>query len=350
MEFVDEFGFDVSSLKTYSGYYLNSDILKKSASGGIATAISEGFINDGGIVFGVKYSEDFKSAEFCMVNNIKDLTLLRGTKYIAPRKEVYIDNQYYSVYKLTAEKLALGMKVLFIGLGCDIAAVKKTCESQNISTDNLFTIDLICHGPTTQDVAAQFIDTLEKQYKSKVIDFNVRYKKEGWVPIFLRAVFESGQIYEKLFYETDYGRAFAIFPREGCFSCKFRGVNHCSDLSIGDYWGMDKIEPEYNKYGVSVAFVNNCSKGMELLNLINQATFHLQETDTIRALRGNMNYCFPREKSEKYDSFKLNFKRKGLHYAAAHTVPSTQRFKLNVKKLVKKMLPFSIFKTKSKHH
>lgn len=181
-----DLGFDTSRLKAYSGYFNDNEKLLQSASGGGATAIAEAFLSRGGIVFGVSYSQDFKSAEFVCASTPGELAKLKGSKYIESRKEILIDNKLQSIYKVVAEKLKSNNKVLFIGLGCEVAAMQSYLDTKYIDTTNLYLIDLICHGPTSPEVARQFIEKLEKKFKSKVISFSVRYKKrDGLLHIYL---------------------------------------------------------------------------------------------------------------------------------------------------------------------
>ena len=79
---VDEFGFDISKIKAYSGYYKDERKLRASASGGIATEIAEKFILHGGVVFGVIYSSDFRNAEYYCAQSVDELDKLKGSKYI----------------------------------------------------------------------------------------------------------------------------------------------------------------------------------------------------------------------------------------------------------------------------
>lgn len=339
---LEKFGYDVSELKSYSGYYKDNVKLKQSSSGGIATAIAEKFIAGGGVCFGVKYTDDFRKAEYCCIDKVSELEQLKGSKYIYADKKITIDSIKYSVYDILKEKLCNGYKVLYIGLGCDIAAVYKYCEFNKVDIRNLYTIDLICNGPTFQEVAKQFIDSIEKKYKSDIKEFTVRYKKCGWEPAYIRAVFHNGKIYEKPFNDSDYGLAFRNYCQEACFSCKFRGKNHKSDITIGDYWGIDKSSDEYNSDGVSIVFVNNPTKSDYLLKLINKDEFELSETDTIRALRGNPNYYRPRPYNSNYEKFKSDFNNKGLHYAARHVFSLKERFIMCIKKVIKRLVPHSI--------
>ena len=155
--FVKRAELNVDNLRAYAGYFYNQEKLLASSSGGMATAIAEAVIGRGGVVFGVTYSADFKSAEYCCVAHIDDLHKLKGSKYITSQKRIRVNTQYISVYSEVQRHLDLGKLVLFIGLGCDVAALYRFCERNHINVDNLYTMDLICYGPTSPRVAAQFI-------------------------------------------------------------------------------------------------------------------------------------------------------------------------------------------------
>ena len=65
MDFLDnKYGVDTSALKVYSGYLKSVDELCTVASGGAATALSEYIVQKDGAVFGVAYTDNFRSAEF----------------------------------------------------------------------------------------------------------------------------------------------------------------------------------------------------------------------------------------------------------------------------------------------
>ena len=312
-----ECNFNYSELKTYSGYYIDKNKLKESASGGAATVISENIIKSGGCVFGIVYTNNFYEAEYYCAETLEELKKLKGSKYVETKKTITNDGKLCSVYDILENKLKLGKKVLYIGLGCDIGAVYKICENKNLDISNLYTIELICHGPTTKEVHSKYISELEEKFNSKIIDFTVKYKKVGWVPQYIHAEFENRKIYERPFAGSDYGVAFSIYTRKACFNCKFRADNHKADIVIGDYWGLQKDMPGYNEYGVSIMFVRN-EKGDSLIKDIDDTIFSLQETSTKFALENNKMYYKCREKHQKYDAFEKNFKCKGLHYAVTY--------------------------------
>ena len=109
---------------------------------------------------------------------------------------------------------------------------------------------LICHGPTSAKVHEEYVEWLEKRYRSRIKAFSVRYKEKGWTPPYLRAEFENGQVFMKPFYETEYGMAFAVMARESCYRCPFKGENRRGDIMIGDFWGASESDP----FGTATAF------------------------------------------------------------------------------------------------
>lgn len=310
----NKFGFDCSGLKAYSGHFIELEKLKKSASGGGATAISEAMIKAGGVVFGVIYNNDFNGCEYFCAEKIEDLQKLKGSKYIETTKQICCDGVYKSVYEVVATKLQEGKKVLFVGLECVIAALYKHIEIHGIGMDNLYTVSLICHGTTFPKVLEDYIATIEKKYSSKVKSFTVRHKKSGVRPIYIRAEFENGKLLEIPFYETDYGYAFGAYTPSRCYSCSFRGENHMADVTVGDCWGLPQGTDGYNKYGVSV-FITKTQKGEQLIAMIDQSEFRIDERDIESGLKYSPVYYKMRKKPKDWEVFKNNLEKRGLHYA-----------------------------------
>ena len=98
------------------------------------------------------------------------------------------------------------------------------------------------------------------------------------------AEFENGKIFTEQFYNSEYGHAFAKFARPGCYSCNFRGENHKSDITVCDFWGLEKNMPGYNPDGVSALLVRS-EKGRELINLIDREKFQLDDADADNIFR-----------------------------------------------------------------
>ncbi len=307
-----------SAIDVIYGYYLNDDKLKKSASGGACTALAETIIEKyKGVVFGAAYSADYSQVEYAMAKTVDQLSALRGSKYVPAKKVILIDNRYVPVFDIVIENLKKSVTVLFIGLGCDVAALLKKCLSENVDTTNLYTVDLICHGPAPEKVHTDYVEWLKKRFNSDIKSFSVRYKKEGWVPPYLHAEFENGKTYEINFYKTDYSKAFSKIARPGCYKCPFKGSEHKADLTVGDYWGVKPGMPEYNKNGVSVVFLNN-QKGCQLVSEIDKNSFFYSEADRELAIANNPMYLKNRQKDPKYEQFCRDLNKKNLMYAVLH--------------------------------
>ena len=308
-------------LAAYSGYLKDENLLVKSASGGFAYAIARAAIEAGGVVYSVRYSPDFRCGQWARATEIPELEAFRGSKYVESEK-VYDGFNLYESIKSDVEG---GRDVLAIGLPCDIGAIKAYlgCEAQNLTC-----VDLICHGPTLKKVADEYLTALEKKRRSSIVDFTVRYKKDGfWTPPYLRAVFSSGEVFEAPFYSTDYGRAFTVCSTPRCYSCNFKGEAHASCLTLGDFWGLTREnEREWNEKGSSIAFARS-ERGKELLEGIKDIAC-VFETDADFAMAHNALLNVQKRKHPSYDAFLVNLEKKGLHYAVKKTRPLKERARL----------------------
>ncbi len=311
----------------YGGYLNDESKLMQSASGGIATAMSEFMIEQGGYVAGVAYSNDFYKAEYILINNNSDIYKLKGSKYIECEKN--------NIYEKVKNKITSGEKVLFFGLPCVIAALYKYIGTR---PENLLTCELICHGPTSAQVHKEYVTYLEDKYQSKIIDFSVRHKKDAWTPGYLYAKFENGQIFEKPFYKTEYGVAFSVLGRESCYCCKFKGNNRQGDIMIGDFWGATENDEYWNKYGVSSVFAET-EKGNDFLKSTPGIT--LFPTTFEKVVERNQMVIQSKIKKDNRDRFSKLLSKKGLMYAVKRTASlKTKISKLlpcNLKPLIKKL-------------
>ena len=292
-------------MEVYSGYVKSKTKLLNSSSGGVATSLAERIIEIGGVVFGVRYTDDFYSAEFCKVDSICDLKQIQGTKYINASKKYLFEN--------LPEALSSNRYVLIFGLGCDIAAVRAFCKNKDLNTDRLFCVDILCHGPAPQIIHENFIKELEKKYKGKIVEYSVRYKYKGWYPFYVRAVFDNGKVYLKPFSNTDFGIAFYNVANPLCTKCCFKGEKHQGDICVGDYWGIQPNSSTWNYYGVSVIVIQN-EKGKRLLGFLDNS-FFIEPASKDIFLMGNPMYYESRKELFDNDVFIKCLEKNGLHFA-----------------------------------
>lgn len=295
----------------YGGYLSDDKKLIQSTSGGIATALAERMLEIGGFVAGVAYSEDLYRAEYILIHDKSEIGKLKGSKYIECEKG--------TIYSDVKRLLDLGEKVLFFGLPCAVAALYRFLGGR---PENLLTCELICQGPTSHRIHQEYVTHLEEKYQSKLIDFSVRHKKKGWTPPYLYAKFENGRVFEKRFYETEYGYAFSVLGRESCYSCNYRGNDRQGDIMIGDFWGATERDAFWNRYGVSVVFAET-KKGNDFLYFVEGVK--LFPTTFEKAVEKNPMVIHPRRRENEREKFSVLLSEKGLIYAAKHSIGIKKR-------------------------
>ena len=124
--------------------------------------------------------------------------------------------------------------------------------------ENLITIDLFCHGVPSPKVFDKYVKEIEKNNNDKLIEYCFRDKSTGWDTYSNRALFKNNEI-SNIHDQNDYMRIFLsdVALRESCYNCNFKLGNKYSDITLGDFWGVQNYYPKmYNKKGVSAIIIN----------------------------------------------------------------------------------------------
>jgi coenzyme F420-reducing hydrogenase beta subunit len=238
--------------KAFACYSKNQSIRMKSSSGGVFSLIASEVIKDNGVVFGAGFDKDF-NVEHSYVEKIEDLERFVGSKYVQSK----IGNAYKEAKKF----LGQGRKVLFTGTPCQIEGLRSFLQK---SYDNLICQDLICHGVPSPMVWRQYKKYITKGNKIKDIYF--RNKDLGWNTFSLKIEMEEC-IYTKSANEDSFMRAFLtnLCLRPSCYYCSFKTLQRRSDITLADFWGIERILPcMSDDKGTSLVFANS-QKGMDLL-------------------------------------------------------------------------------------
>ncbi|MBE6740169.1 MAG: 4Fe-4S dicluster domain-containing protein [Ruminococcaceae bacterium] len=290
--------------KVYAVINGDKEVLKKSASGGAFSLLADEVLKNNGIVYGCTLTDDMQVVHID-VDNEEDLQKLRGSKYV--------QSDLKETYKEIGQHLKDGRPVLFTGTPCQVDGLNFYLKAKNQSTEGLLTVDLLCHGVPSPKLWADFVNYLEKTYKSKLTDFKFRTKIAGWENSIETATFENG----KTIKNTNQVRSFlALFYqnvslRPMCYSCRYNSYKRVSDITIGDYWGIDKSHPEINdNKGLSVVLVNT-GKGNWIFEkvLTNAKVLETKKEDAIQqALERN-----PTAKRD-VDKFWQEYHEKGFDF------------------------------------
>lgn len=301
-------GKQINLLSNYGGFSKDESDIKKSSSGGFATILGRYFIENRGAVYGVRYSDDCKSALYDKATSVSELERFRTSKYIQPRKG--------DIFKRVKKDLEANQNVLFVGLPCDIASLKCFLKKDY---EGLLLVSLICHGPTSPLVHKQFCDELELHHNSKLSFISVRHKVEGCYPYYIKADFEDGSTHHEQFAKTDYDVAFQFMKRPSCSACPFKLYNNeygiQSDLIIGDFHFAHPGMVHYNKWGSSQISVIT-EKGQSIVNRLSPS-FNLSPITVGEATHYNIALIEPIPQKINRSSFSNTFAKKSLHSAAS---------------------------------
>lgn len=294
------------NVETYACYNLNEKIRLQSSSGGIFSIIAEQILNENGIVVGAAFDENFGVHHIC-INSINELDLLRRSKYVQSNmNDIYIQIEKY---------LNQNKKVLFSGTPCQVQAIYSYFNTLKINIENLFCIDLFCHGVPSDSLWKDYIKYRENIANSKTKSISFRDKSDGWNNFSVYFQFENNLMYCKSNTEDLYMQGFLrnVFFRPSCYSCQFKGINRSSDITLADLWGIKNISPELDDdKGCSVIMVNS-KKGLYLFNLI-QKNIYYKEIDLEKVIYYNSGAISPSIYSERKDMFYNNYYEKHLSF------------------------------------
>lgn len=265
--------------EVYATWSLNKEIRYNSTSGGLFSEIAKIVLREKGYVAGAQYNND-NLVEHILVDNKEGLEKIRQSKYI--------QSDAKNIYTEIKTKLKQDKKVAFCGAPCQVAALYAYLGKEY---ENLLTIDFICRGMNSPKAYRAWLYEIEKEEKSKVKKVWFKYKVNGWKnsPRCTKVDFENGTC--KVF-EGDKNTFMSgylgpnLYIRPSCGNCDFKGIQRQGDLTLADFWGIDKELDD--DQGTSLVLVNS-KKGKQFFTEISQCIFK-QEMNIEDILDGNV--CF----------------------------------------------------------
>lgn len=308
----------------YAAYNKNEKELLSSASGGIFSLLANSILNENGIVIGAMLDSNNKLKHIA-IKNKEDLDELKGSKYL--------QSDLNNIFTFIKENIK-NNKILFVGTPCQVAGLKAFIKQDY---NNLYCIDLICHGVPSPKLFYKYIKELERRNHDKVINYNFRDKSIGWEIYSNKIVFKKRTTIVELARNNYYMQLFLgdNALRKSCYSCNFKLGNKYSDITLGDFWGIKKKHPKiYNKKGVSAIIINN-SKGQEIFEKIKENLIFkaCSEKDIID---GNLSLIESSKFTKKREYFfddldKLNIKELSNKY---NNISFSKRIKHKIKNIV----------------
>ena len=285
--------------------YLRSPILWKqgwcsdeeqrltSSSGGAVSSIIRAFIKNQGVAIACSFNKG--NFGFEIVTHPADLKNIKGSKYVKSDAS----GVYRAIKELISQK-----KVLFIGLPCQVSALLNSLQySKNI--DNLYTIDLICHGTPSINLLNSFL----KEYGANLNELStISFRNNNSYNLSCNGKKIAGERIRD-YYTSAFLKG--TIHTEGCYKCRYAGRDRCSDITAGDSWGSELSQEEIDK-GISLLLVQT-QKGKAL---IEEADLSLYDVDIEKAIKANRQLIGPAEKDKKRQLFfNLYQKSSSFNYA-----------------------------------
>ncbi|MCK5236940.1 MAG: Coenzyme F420 hydrogenase/dehydrogenase, beta subunit C-terminal domain, partial [Deltaproteobacteria bacterium] len=246
----------------FAGWCRDEKIRKESSSGGVFTLLAEYVLDNNGFVCGASFDEDNRLKQV-IIDDKKELPKLRGSKYI--------QCEMGDVFLRIKELLDENKVVLYVGTPCQVAGLHGFLRKDY---DTLLSVDLLCHGTPSQKIFDRYMEEVGEG-KDEISGISFRDKTTGWSNFSFCFSFD----YKKNNVQSKYLRQFRntrymvgltknLTLRPCCTSCAFATLPRVSDITLGDFWGIDSYDKNLDDDGgTSMILVNN-SKGRKLLEKI----------------------------------------------------------------------------------
>lgn len=285
----------------YAAINNDESIRMQSSSGGIFTLLAEYVIENGGVVFGACFDRDWNVVHD-YTETKEGLVRFRGSKYVQSN----VGNSFSQVKIF----LDAGREVLFSGTPCQVAGLKNYLRKPY---PNLLTVDLVCHGVPSPDVWRKYLqETVCKAYRIKknksavnicdyISDIKFRAKDKGWKKYSFKIEYKDGRIEINPFYENPYMNIFLsnLSLRPSCYVCPAKLNNVQSDITLADFWGVNKIDPNIDDdKGCGLLFLNNKEKIGLLYSL--QCMLFNQSIDSVSKYNPSILYFAKKNINRKF--------------------------------------------------
>lgn len=289
---------NLSQPDAYAARHKDMREVETSRSGAAFIAISDYVLENGGVVYGAGYADHFRVVHKRATTK-EQRDEFKGSKYV--------QSDLNTVFRQVKQDLKDGLTVLFSGTPCQTAGLNSYIGKK--LRERLILVDIVCHGVPAPYLWRDYLKYLEKRQGSSICWVNFRDKQEyGWAAHRETFKFVKGggkMSFTYLFYQH-------IMFRQSCEKCHFANTRRPSDITLADFWGWEKTDPNINKddKGVSLVLVNT-EKGRELFEKIKDRMI-VVPARLEDCLQPNLQH--PSVFSQKYSDFEHDYMEKGFEY------------------------------------
>lgn len=297
----------------YAAYHEEAAIRHTGSSGSIFYALACGVISEGGVVYGAAMCSDLQLRH-------TRATDLEGIK--RQMKSKYIQSDTSGVYTQVLEDVRKGVKVLFVGTPCQCKALHNLVSAR--LRNNLIIADFVCHGVPSQKLFNESVKAFESRTLSKVINFSFREKSDNQLRNYAIEYLGRKGVPRRVVSDPDewpycFGYFNHIIQRNSCYKCQMRTTERSSDITLADFWGVDKVLPGTKdiEKGYSM-IVTNTSKGEEVIHQLHDCCIVKVEKGLDFCVKRNSAYTRPDYKSIVRSLFFWTYRHFGYSTAEKH--------------------------------
>ncbi len=322
--------FSKDNPRVFAAKNRDENVREKSTSGGMFSVFAEEIIKNGGAVYGVAHDEQW-SVVHERSETMNDCQKFLGSKYA--------QSKIGETFSQVKQDLLEGKEVLFTGTPCQIAGLS-TFLGEKQKTDKLILCEIICHGAPSPLMWHEHISFIEKERKSKVVNYKHRSKVLGWHGHNECFFLENGkkeyksklsQNHKDLFYAH-------LIIRPSCYSCAYTGFPRVADISIADFWGIELCMKEFDDNKGTSLLILNTQKARDLFGRV-ENNIEYRESNLEDAFR--YNHKNPAKMNVNRERFWKDYNEYGYEYVckkyASYTLWGRAKrwSKIKLKKILK---------------
>ncbi len=263
-----------------------------SSSGGIFYALAEKIIEEGGVVFGARFNNQWDVIHD-YAETLEGIKAFQGSKYVQSR--------IGETFQQTEKFLKAGRKLMFTGTPCQIAALRLFLRKEY---SNLLAVDVACHSVPSPKVWKNYINS-KKDISFDSINF--RDKTNGWLNYGFSLSDKNNCVFYQKSSENVYMRGFLndLYSRPSCAACPAKAGKSGSDITLADFWGIWNVKPDFDSHTGASAVIVNSSKGMIAIRQLTSVNFEkVNYEDIIRYNSALIKPAkFPKQRIEFWQKF-----------------------------------------------
>lgn len=204
----------------------DTELLKKSTSGGAFSLLAQQVLEAGGLVCGAVFDEAFKVRHVLS----EDISAMRKSKYV--------QSDLTGVYDAVGAALEGGRQVLFTGTPCQCDSMRRF-----FGQDGLVLAAVVCRGVQSPGLWRDYTAHLSGKDKLEAYCFrDKRVRNEGHTVAWTVGTQEQAVPMLNDPFSRLYMKCLTLRP--SCYRCPYTRWELPFDLTIGDFWGVEKWYPE----------------------------------------------------------------------------------------------------------